>query len=124
MSFNTPNSQLTVSVVGKSTEQVEDPTAQCLVEAVVGSTEVDFALDTGLHTGLIYTGLQVGNTGPEWAGTGAGWCTGKTVRKDAHQDLGIGVRNNCLASTLVLSWASDEISCTASDGLNGQGQEE
>ena len=82
-----PNSQLSVSVVGKDTEQVEDPTAQRLAEAVVGSTEVDFALDTGLHTGLVYTGLGVGNTGPEWAGTGVGWCTGKTVRKDAHQDL-------------------------------------
>ena len=82
-----PNSQLTV--VGKNTQQVEDPTVLCLVEAVVGSTEVDFALDTGLRTGLVCTGPGVGNTAPGWAGhgTGVGWCTGKTVKEDAHQDL-------------------------------------
>ena len=79
------NSQLpAVPVAG---EQVEDPTVQCRAEAEaevdsteLGSTEVDSALDTGLHTGLLHTGLGVGLHG-------VGWDTGKAGWEDTQQDL-------------------------------------
>lgn len=77
------NSQLpAVPVAG---EQVEDPTVQCRAEAEadsseLGSTEVDSALNTGLHTGLLHTGLGVGLHRVGWDTAKAGW-------EDTHQDL-------------------------------------